>query len=149
MTATTVVCCSMISLSQTRYGSGVSPGSARHGKRRRWRSYQRSRRSAGAMADNDTNADMTTRRGIVHGPRPLGALVPAITRATYRRHSPAAAQIMADWPIIVGPKVASMTTPRKLDRGTLTIACAGAVAMDLHYVGVELINRINGHLGGQ
>jgi hypothetical protein len=101
------------------------------------------------MADNDTNADMTVRRGIVHGPRPLGALVPAVTRATYRRHSPAAAQIMADWPIIVGPKVASMTTPRKLDRGTLTIACAGAVAMDLHYVGVELINRINGHLGGQ
>ena len=42
-----------------------------------------------------------------------------------------------------------MTTPRRLDRGTLTIACAGAVAMDLHYVGVELINRINGHLGGQ
>lgn len=55
---------------------------------------------------------------------------------------------MADWPIIVGPKVAAMTTPRRLDRGTLTIACAGAVAMDLHYVGVELINRINTHLGG-
>lgn len=101
------------------------------------------------MAEEDTNRDMTTRRGIVHGPRPLGALVPDVTRATFRRHSPAAAQIMVDWPIIVGPKVASMTTPRRLDRGTLTIACAGAVAMDLHYVGVELIKRINGHLGGQ
>jgi hypothetical protein len=100
------------------------------------------------MAD-DTNADMTKRRGIVHGPRPLGALVPGVTRAAFRRHSPAAALIMADWPIIVGPKVASMTTPRRLDRGTLTIACAGPVAMNLHYVGVELINRINGHLGGQ
>ncbi|WP_428484287.1 DciA family protein [Rhodopila sp.] len=83
------------------------------------------------------------------GPRPLGALVPGVTRATYRRHSPAVAQIMADWPIIVGPKVAAMTTPRRLDRGTLTIACAGAVAMDLHYVGVELMNRINTHLGGR
>jgi hypothetical protein len=101
------------------------------------------------MAEDDTNGDMTTRRGIVHGPRPLGALVPGVTRAAFRRHSPAAAQIMADWPIIVGPKVASMTSPRRLDRGTLTIACAGAVAMDLHYVGVELINRINGHLGGK
>ena len=100
------------------------------------------------MAD-DTNADMTNRRGIVHGPRPMGALVPGVTRATFRRHSPAAAQIMADWPVIVGPKVASMTTPRRLDRGTLTIACAGPVAMDLHYVGVELMNRINGHLGGR
>lgn len=101
------------------------------------------------MADDDTNRDMTVRRGIVHGPRPLGALIPGATRATFRRHSPAAAQIMADWPIIVGPKVASMTMPRRFDRGTLTIACAGAVAMDLHYVGVELINRINGHLGGR
>jgi hypothetical protein len=92
---------------------------------------------------------MTNRRGIVHGPRPLGALVPGVTRAAFRRHSAAAAQIMADWPIIVGPKVASMTTPRRLDRGILTIACAGPVAMDLHYVGVELMHRINGHLGGQ
>ncbi len=101
------------------------------------------------MADDDTSKDMTIRRGIVHGPRSVGALMPGVTRSTFRRHSPAAAQIMADWPVIVGPKVASMTTPRRLDRGTLTIACAGAVAMDLHYVGVELINRINGHLGGQ
>jgi hypothetical protein len=100
------------------------------------------------MAD-DTDRDMTNRRGIVHGPRPLGALVPGVTRAAFRRHSPAAAQIMADWPIIVGPKVASMTTPRRLDRGVLTIACAGPVAMNLHYVGVELMKRINGHLGGQ
>ena len=92
---------------------------------------------------------MAVRRGVVHGPRPVGALVPVVTRPTFRRHSAAAAQIMADWPIIVGPKVASMTTPRKLDRGTLTIGCAGSVAMDLHYVGVELINRINAHLGGQ
>lgn len=101
------------------------------------------------MAGDDTDTDMAVRRGVVHGPRPLGALVPAVTRPTFRRHSPAAAQIMADWPIIVGPKVASMTTPRKLDRGTLTIGCAGSVAMDLHYVGVELIKRINTHLGGQ
>jgi hypothetical protein len=89
------------------------------------------------------------RRGIVHGPRPIGALVPAVTRATYRRHNPAAAQIMADWAIIVGEKVAGMTTPRRLDRGTLTIGCAGPTAMDLHYVGVALIERINAHLGGQ
>jgi hypothetical protein len=101
------------------------------------------------MADDDTNVDMTIRRGIVHGPRPLGAVVPAVTRATFRRHSPATAQILADWPIIVGPKFASMTSPQRLRRGTLTIACSGPVAMDLHYVGVELINRINTHLGGQ
>src|SRR5438105_1215448 len=32
----------MISLSQTRYGSGRSPGGERHGSVRRWRSYQAS-----------------------------------------------------------------------------------------------------------
>jgi hypothetical protein len=92
---------------------------------------------------------MTARGGILQGPRPVGALVPAITRPTFRRHSPAVAQIMTDWAVIVGPKIASMTTPRSLQRGTLTISCAGPVAMELHYVGVELINRINAHVGGQ
>ncbi len=101
------------------------------------------------MGSDDTDTGMAMRRGIVHGPRPIGALVPAVTRATYRRHNPAAAQIMADWAIIVGEKVAGMTTPRRLDRGTLTIGCAGPTAMDLHYVGVALIERINAHLGGQ
>jgi hypothetical protein len=36
VTAATVVCWSMISLSQTRYGSGAgAPGAARHGRRRK------------------------------------------------------------------------------------------------------------------
>ncbi len=41
-----------------------------------------------------------------------------------------------------------MTVPRRLHRGVLTIGCAGPVAMTLHYEGIELINRINTHLGG-
>jgi hypothetical protein len=79
----------------------------------------------------------------------LGSLVPQVTRQTFRKHNPASAQILADWEIIVGPKVASMTVPHRLARGVLTIACAGPAAMDLHYMGVEVINRINTHLGGQ
>jgi len=92
---------------------------------------------------------MAGRSRFVYGPRPLGSLVPGITRQTYRKHNPASAQIVADWDIIVGPKVASMTVPRRLDRGVLTIACAGPAAMDLHYMGIEVIKRINTHLGGQ
>jgi hypothetical protein len=92
---------------------------------------------------------MTGPRRFVYGPRALGSLVPGIARQGFRRHSPASAQIVADWEIIVGPKVASMTVPRRLDRGILTIACAGPAAMDLHYMGVEVINRINTHLGGR
>ena len=77
------------------------------------------------------------------------ALCLNITRQTFRNRNPASAQIVADWEIIVGPKVAAMTVPRRLDRGVLTIACAGPAAMDLHYMGIEVINRINTHLGGQ
>jgi hypothetical protein len=102
-----------------------------------------------AVADDDTRTGMAGQKRFVYGPRPLGSLVPDITRQTYRKHNPASAQIVADWEIIVGAKVASMTVPRRLDRGVLTIACAGPAAMDLHYMGVEVINRINTHLGGQ
>jgi hypothetical protein len=104
---------------------------------------------AEAMADDDTRSDMAGPARFVYGPRPLGGLIPTVTRHTFRRHNPASAQILADWDIMVGPKVASVTVPRRLDRGVLTIACAGPAAMDLHYMGVEVINRINTHLGGQ
>jgi hypothetical protein len=101
------------------------------------------------MADDDTPPGMAGPARHVYGPRALGSLVPSVTRQTFRKHNPASAQILADWEIIVGPKVASMTVPRRLDRGVLTIACAGPAAMDLHYMGVEVINRINTHLGGK
>jgi hypothetical protein len=101
------------------------------------------------MADDDTPKGMAGQARHVYGPRPLGSLVPDIARQTFRKHNPASARILADWDIIVGPKVASMTVPRRLDRGVLTIACAGPAAMDLHYMGIEVINRINTHLGGQ
>lgn len=100
------------------------------------------------MTDEDTHNDMAGPARFVYGPRALGSLVPEVTRPAFRKHNPAAAQIVADWDIIVGPKVASMTVPRRLSRGVLTIACAGPAAMDLHYMAIEVINRINTHLGG-
>jgi hypothetical protein len=108
-------------------------------------------------AGNDTTKPIQDGAGIrtlprVHGfggLRPVGALVPVVSRQAYRRHPPAAAQIILDWELIVGPQVAGMTVPRRLDRGVLTIACSGPTAMNLHYVGIELINRINTHCGGQ
>jgi len=62
--------------------------------------------------------------------------------------SPAAAQIMADWSAIVGPSLAALCAPRRLASGTLTIACAGPVAMELQHYATEVIARINAHLGG-
>lgn len=80
-------------------------------------------------------------------PLPLGQLIPAITRPAFRRRSPAGAQLLADWAQVVGPALAAVTAPLRLSAGTLTIACAGPVAMELQHLAPELVSRINGHLG--
>lgn len=82
-----------------------------------------------------------------YGPRPIGALVPTVARAAFRKHSPAAAQVMADWAAIVGPALAALTAPRRLAAGTLTLACSGPIALELQHLSGPLIERINGHLG--
>ncbi len=81
------------------------------------------------------------------GPRPIGALVPGVTREAFRKHSPAAAQLIADWPSIVGPALAAATVPRRFQAGTLTLGCAGPVALELQHLSGPLIERINGQLG--
>jgi hypothetical protein len=80
-------------------------------------------------------------------PLPLATLIPAITRPAFRRRSPAGAQVMADWAAIVGPALSAVTQPLRLTQGTLTIACAGPVAMELQHLAPELLRRINGALG--
>ncbi len=86
-------------------------------------------------------------RRFLGGPRPLGALVPALTRPAFRRKSPAAAQIMADWPALVGPAIAAVSQPLRLTQGTLTLACSGPVAMEMQHLAPQLAARINAALG--
>lgn len=81
------------------------------------------------------------------GLRPLGALVPRITRPAFKRRSPAGAMLMADWPGVVGPAIAAVTVPRRLSAGTLTIGCSGPMAMELQHLAPQLIGRINAALG--
>jgi hypothetical protein len=83
----------------------------------------------------------------VYGPRPLSALLPALVRPAFRGGGAATAQMLADWPAIVGPAYAPLTAPRRFTGGTLTIACRGTVAMELQHVAPALIERINSHLG--
>jgi hypothetical protein len=97
----------------------------------------------------DTDSGMATDERHVYGARSLGSLVPRLTRPAFRRRAPATAQVLADWSSIVGPAIAAVTTPRRLVSGTLTIACAGPIAMELQYLGGELVERINAHLGSQ
>ena len=81
-----------------------------------------------------------------YGPRPLATLIPGVTRATYRRQGAATAQVIADWETIVGPALASVTLPRRLSAGTLTIACSGPIATELQHVSAQLLERINAAL---
>jgi len=81
------------------------------------------------------------------GPRALGALLPRLTRPAFKRRSPAGAALMADWPAVVGPALAAVTTPKRFGNGTLVIGCAGPVAMELTHLAPQLIGRINSHLG--
>src|SRR5262249_54038319 len=78
-----VVCCSMISLSHTRYASGRAPAGARHGRFRRWRSYQASRAAgSGVFACGerltriDCMGETNRRRGAASLPLPAPASEP-------------------------------------------------------------------------
>src|SRR5579875_3423604 len=83
----------------------------------------------------------------VYGPRPIGALVPVVARPAFRKRAPATAQLLADWPAIVGPALAAVTVPRRFAGGTLTIACSGPIALELQHLAGELMARINANLG--
>ena len=100
----------------------------------------------GASEPGKQNAPPAEARHI-YGPRPVGALVPRLVRAAFRKRSPATAQVIADWEAIVGPMLAEVTTPRRLAAGTLTLACAGPVALELQHLAPALIERINAQLG--
>ncbi len=88
-------------------------------------------------------------RGIPRGPRPLGVLIPAITRPAFRKRAPAAAQVLADWEAVIGPALAAVTVPRRLHGGTLTLACSGPVAMELQHLSEWVLARVNAYLGSR
>ena len=100
-----------------------------------------------ATDERHVNGRRAKERQAWTGPRQVGALIPEMTRAAFRRRSPATAQVMADWAEIVGPALAAETAPRHLSAGTLTIACGGPLAMELAHLANELCARINAHLG--
>ena len=77
----------------------------------------------------------------------MGALVPGITRAAFKKRSPAGAQVLADWASIVGPELSAVTAPRRLIGGTLTLACSGPTAMELQHQSGQIMERVNSYMG--
>lgn len=90
---------------------------------------------------------MATAARHVYGPRPVGALIPGLTRPAFHRNRAAIGFLLTDWPVIVGPALAAVTMPRRLQSGVLTIACAGPIALELQHLADELLGRVNRHIG--
>lgn len=79
--------------------------------------------------------------------RGIAAVLAPVLRPAFRKRAPAAAQLLADWPMLAGPELAARAAPVKFAAGTLTLACAGPVAMELQMRAPALIQRLNLGLG--
>ncbi|MCC7427254.1 MAG: DUF721 domain-containing protein [Alphaproteobacteria bacterium] len=106
------------------------------------------------MSTAESAPDQEERRRASAGPRPLGAVLPAVTRASFRKRAPATVRLLADWAEIVGPALAAVTTPLRLaggsaarPGGTLTVEASGPIALELQHLAPQLIERINAQAG--
>ncbi len=82
-----------------------------------------------------------------------------ITRAAFARHGFAQADIVANWPEIVGEELAAVSAPERIkwprgsgeaaqrSGGTLVIKAAAGRALELQYEASRIIGRINGFFG--
>jgi hypothetical protein len=102
----------------------------------------------------------------VFGARAVGAFLPKVTGKVFEKYGFSAAAVLTDWPAIVGADLASYTVPERLtwprkraavDRiedgskgrpgATLVLRVDGSRALDLHYRGQQIVERINGYFG--
>ncbi len=93
------------------------------------------------------------RRGA--GPRALAAVIDRITRPLFGRRGFADGAVIADWPAIVGPRLAADSAPERIDfprgqrtDGTLRLRVAGgSLATELQHLEPVLVERVNGYFG--
>ena len=82
-----------------------------------------------------------------YAPRGIAGLLAPVLRPVFRKRAPAAAALLADWPMLAGPDLAARAAPIKFAAGTLTLACPGPVAMELQLSAPAVIQRLNLALG--
>lgn len=84
-------------------------------------------------------------------PTQLGWYVSKITKSFYNKQGFAQNHILENWKTIVGARFFNKSMPIKLNikktGGVLTIACDGAVAIELEYLKQEIISNINSYYG--
>jgi hypothetical protein len=83
----------------------------------------------------------------------------ALTKAAFQRHGFASEQLAAQWAVIVGPRLAAVTSPEKIKwpqiaqsqsqklGGTLVIRAQAGRALDVHYEITRIIEKVNQFLG--
>lgn len=104
------------------------------------------------MAENDPAAPPEARRG---GLRPLGDSLSRLMKPLLRGRPLAEAQLLLEWPAIVGEELAALARPLKVrfDRpaerlgGVLELACDGGAALELQHRAPQILERVNAWLG--
>ena len=88
------------------------------------------------------------------GPRTLAGILPALTGKALGRRGLAFGGLLAEWPSIVGPRLAERTAPYRIvfphgqrENAVLHLRVATAAALDLQHLEPQVIERINSFFG--
>ena len=98
--------------------------------------YMQSTESIGKLKEQNLSHRACTARS-------LAFLLPSVTAASFRRRSPTEIQLFVRWRDVVGADIAEQTRLKKLSAKTLTVACSGPIAVEMHYRTEMIIARIN------
>lgn len=87
-------------------------------------------------------------------PRALAGILPALTGKALGRRGLAFGGLLAEWPSIVGARMADRTAPFRIvfphgqrENAVLHLRVATAVALDLQHLEPQIVERINGFFG--
>lgn len=92
----------------------------------------------------------TTRQGrTAHAAGGLARVLGAVLDPAARRRGFAAAALLADWRLIVGPVLAARCQPTCLEArgGVLHLQASSSAALELQHAAPQLIERVNIYLG--
>jgi hypothetical protein len=83
--------------------------------------------------------------------RSVGSVLNRIIAPTMRRRGFREVDILAHWPMIVGPQLAAMSCPERISRRgegvVLTVRVEGAMALEVQHMSPLILERINQHYG--
>ena len=93
-----------------------------------------------------------SRRG--GAPRAMAQFVPELTAKALGKRGLAHANLIVDWPTVVGAEIAGVCQPEKLafrrgerSQGVLHLRVSGSAALELQHDAPRLIERINSYFG--